>query len=108
MSLENDFPAALPPGAEPVSRRVAFCTAMFLFAPAAAYACPVCFGASDGPMLQGSNMGILALLIVTLGVLAAFGAFFFSLARRASRTSRSEAARRSTAMAAHIPGGAAR
>lgn len=53
--------------------------------PRLASACPVCFGASDGPMLQGSNMGILALLLVTLAMLSAFGAFFYTLARRAGR-----------------------
>ena len=36
-------------------------------------------------MLQGSNMGIAALLIVTLVMLGAFAAFFATLARRASR-----------------------
>jgi hypothetical protein len=64
----------------------AFVTAgLVLLIPRAAAACPVCFGASDGPILQGSNMGILALLIVTVGVLCAFGGFFFTLARRAAR-----------------------
>lgn len=52
--------------------------------PRAAAACPVCFGANDGPILQGSNMGILALLVVTLAVLGGFARFFFTLARRAS------------------------
>jgi hypothetical protein len=55
-----------------------------LLVPRLASACPVCFGASDGPMLRGSSMGILALLAVTLGMFAAFGAFFLHLARRAS------------------------
>lgn len=53
-------------------------------APSVLLACPVCFGASDGPMLQGSNMGVLALLVVTLGMLGAFGLFFRTLARRAA------------------------
>jgi hypothetical protein len=55
-----------------------------LLLPRLAAACPVCFGASDGPMLAGSNMGILALLVVTLAMLGAFAAFFRSLARRAA------------------------
>ena len=46
----------------------------------------MCFGASDGPMLEGSNMGILALLIVTLAMLAAFAAFFYTLVRREARS----------------------
>lgn len=52
--------------------------------PSMLLACPVCFGASDGPMVQGSNMGVLALLIVTLGMLGVFGLFFRTLARRAA------------------------
>ena len=54
--------------------------------PSLLLACPVCFGASDGPMLQGSNMGVLALLVITLGMLGVFGLFFRTLARRAAAT----------------------
>jgi hypothetical protein len=59
------------------------CTVGSLLVPRIVSACPVCFGASDSPILQGSNMGILALLLVTLAVLGAFGMFFRSLAQRA-------------------------
>jgi hypothetical protein len=68
-------------------RRVGFVMLACLLLPRLAAACPVCFGASDGPMLQGSNMGILALLVVTLAMLGAFAAFFLSLARRSARAS---------------------
>ncbi len=68
-----------------MTRRIALLAAAVLL-PRLASACPVCFGASDGPMLKGSNMGILALLIVTLAMLAAFAAFFYSLARREARS----------------------
>ena len=47
-----------------------------------ALACPVCFGASDSLLAQGSNWGILALLGVTFGMLGAFGAFFMHLRKR--------------------------
>jgi hypothetical protein len=67
-----------------MTRRTAVFTACVALGPRLASACPVCFGASDGPMLQGSNMGILALLVVTLAILGAFGVFFRTLARRAS------------------------
>ena len=49
-------------------------------------ACPVCFGASDAPPVQGMRMAILALLGVTVGVLGAFAAFFVYLMRRARMT----------------------
>jgi hypothetical protein len=67
------------------ARRVLALTPGAALVPRLASACPVCFGAADGPLLEGSNMGILALLLITLAVLGAFGAFFFTLARRASR-----------------------
>jgi hypothetical protein len=65
--------------------RIVPAAAAAVLLPRVAAACPVCFGANDGPILQGSNMGILALLAVTIAVLGAFGGFFISLARRASR-----------------------
>jgi hypothetical protein len=49
--------------------------------PRAVFACPVCFGATDAPMLRGSSMGVLALLVVTVLMLGAFGYFFRTLAR---------------------------
>jgi hypothetical protein len=69
-----------------MTRRIVLLASAALLLPRLASACPVCFGASDGPMLEGSNMGILALLIVTLAMLVAFGAFFYTLARREARS----------------------
>jgi len=68
-----------------MTARVSASVVAALLFPRLASACPVCFGASDGPILQGSNMGIAALLMITLAMLGAFGAFFATLARRASR-----------------------
>jgi len=59
--------------------------AVMLAVPRAALACPVCFGQSDSPLAQGTNMGIFFLLGIVVCVLAAFAAFFVYLARR-SRT----------------------
>lgn len=69
-----------------MTRRIALLSAAALLLPRLASACPVCFGASDGPMLEGSNMGILALLAVTLTMLVAFAAFFYTLVRREARS----------------------
>jgi hypothetical protein len=57
--------------------------AMVLALPRAALACPVCFGASDAPMAIATNMGIIAMLVVVVGVLGAFASFFIYLMRRA-------------------------
>jgi hypothetical protein len=58
-------------------------TAIAILMPAVALACPVCFGASDSPLARATNLGIIALLIVVVGVLASFAAFFIYLNRRA-------------------------
>ena len=56
-----------------------------------ALACPVCFGASDAPMAVATNMGIIAMLVVVAGVLAAFASFFIYLMRRANMIARQSA-----------------
>ncbi len=50
-----------------------------------AQACATCFGASDSPMAQGMNLGILSLLGVIGFVLMGVVAFFGYLAWRVSR-----------------------
>jgi maltodextrin utilization protein YvdJ len=62
-------------------RKTAF-TLAAVAAPRAALACPVCFGQSDSPMAWAVNMGIVAMLVVTGGVLAGFASFFIYLMRR--------------------------
>ena len=57
---------------------------MLWLVPQMALACPVCFGASDGPMARASNMGIGVLLGVTVVMLAALGGFFLHLRKRAN------------------------
>ena len=54
-----------------------------LLVPRLALACPVCFGQNDSPMAVATNMGVITLLIVVVGVLASFAAFFIYLVRRA-------------------------
>jgi len=54
-----------------------------LMVPGKAGACPVCYGAADGPIANGMNMAIFTLLAVIGAVLAGFVAFFVFLLRRA-------------------------
>lgn len=63
--------------------RSAIFTFLLLLAPRAALACPVCFGQSESPLARAMNLGILAMLVVVAGVLAAFAYFFIYLIRRA-------------------------
>ena len=54
--------------------------AFVLLAPAAAWACPICFGGDpDSPIAQGVNWAVFTLLGVTGGVLSGFVGFIFHL-----------------------------
>ena len=64
-------------------RIVAIAIAMMIASSSSAFACPVCFGAEETSMIDGSRLGILALLVVTFAVQGAFVAFFLYLRRRA-------------------------
>ena len=55
-------------------------------------ACPVCFGNSDAPMAIAMNTGILMMLLVVAGMLAAFAYFFIYLMRRAKIAATRDAA----------------
>ena len=50
-----------------------------------AYACPVCFGAEESHLIDGTKFGILVLLGITLAVQGAFVGFFVYLRNRAKR-----------------------
>jgi hypothetical protein len=46
-------------------------------------ACPVCFGAEETSMVDGTKLGVLVMLAITLAVQGAFVGFFLYLRRRA-------------------------
>jgi hypothetical protein len=48
-------------------------------------ACPVCFGAEETSMIDGTKLGILVLLAITFAVQGGFVGFFLYLRRRAKR-----------------------
>ena len=48
-------------------------------------ACPVCFGAEETSVIEGTKLGILALLAITLVVQGGFVGFFLYLRKRAKR-----------------------
>jgi hypothetical protein len=56
---------------------------LVLFIAGAAFACPVCYGAPDDPMVKGTNNGVWVLLGVVGFVQVGFGALFLSFWRRA-------------------------
>lgn len=54
----------------------------------AAFACPVCFGSPDDPMVKGVNNGIWVLLALVAVVQVGFAAMFWSFWRRAREQKR--------------------
>jgi len=48
-------------------------------------ACPVCFGAEETTMIQGTRLGVLVMLAITLTVQGGFVGFFLYLRKRAKR-----------------------
>ena len=66
--------------------KTALVTIGLLGVPRLALACPVCFGAADSPQTKASQAGILALLLVTVVMLASIAGFFFIYLRRRIKT----------------------
>jgi hypothetical protein len=48
-------------------------------------ACPVCFGAEETTMIDGTKLGVLVMLAITLLVQGGFVGFFLYLRKRAKR-----------------------
>jgi heme/copper-type cytochrome/quinol oxidase subunit 2 len=48
-------------------------------------ACPVCFGAEETSMIEGTKIGVLVMVGITVAVQGAFVGFFFYLRRRAKQ-----------------------
>jgi len=78
-----------------VSRRLSILFALaclaLLTAPSSALACAACYGASDSPLANGMNMGILVLLGFIGTVLVGISAFFIHLARNSARLAAAQA-----------------
>jgi hypothetical protein len=47
------------------------------------FACPLCFGAQETPLIDGAKLGVLVMLGVLFAVQGAFVAFFLYLRKRA-------------------------
>ena len=64
---------------------IATVAAILLGSGSSVFACPVCFGAEETSMIDGTKLGILVLLVITLAVQGAFVGFFIYLRNRAKR-----------------------
>ncbi len=75
------------------ARMVAFAALVLILAPAAAWACPICFGADpDSATGRSVNWAVLTLLGVTGGVLSGFVGFIFHLLKRSRQALGNDAA----------------
>jgi hypothetical protein len=68
-----------------VTRVVTTTAAVVIGGSSSVLACPVCFGAQETSLVDGTKLGIVALLGVTLAVQGAFAGFFLYLRQRAKR-----------------------
>jgi hypothetical protein len=73
-----------------ITRILAIAVAMTMVSSSSVLACPVCFGASDGPMIDGTKLGVLVLLVITFVVQGGFVGFFLYLRRHAKRMAEHE------------------
>jgi len=63
--------------------RVAFTVVVLLGGGSSVFACPVCFGAEESSMIDGTKLGVLVMLGILFAVQGAFVAFFLYLRKRA-------------------------
>jgi hypothetical protein len=54
------------------------------------FACPVCFGAEETSMIDGTKLGVMVMVAVTVTVQGAFVGFFLYLRKRAKRNAEME------------------
>jgi hypothetical protein len=75
----------VPAQDEDAAVRQAFATAVavMIFGSSSVFACPVCFGAEETSIIDGTKTGVLVLLGITLAVQGGFVAFFLYLRKRA-------------------------
>ena len=68
-----------------ILRVFAIASAVMLGTSSDLLACPMCFGAEETSMIDGTKLGIIVMLSITFAVQGAFVGFFFYLRKRAKR-----------------------
>ena len=68
-----------------IRRAVATALAVAIGGSATVLACPVCFGAEETAMVDGTKLGVMVMLGITLAVQGGFVGFFLYLRNRAKR-----------------------
>ena len=73
-----------------IARVLATAAAVAIGGSSSVLACAVCFGAEETSMIDGTKLGILVLLAITLAVQGGFVGFFLYLRKRAKRIADSD------------------
>ena len=68
-----------------IRRAFATAAAVMIFGSSSVLACPVCFGAEETSMIDGTKLGVLVMLAITFAVQGGFLGFFLYLRKRAKR-----------------------
>jgi len=77
--------ACLAVAAQLRRRAITTAAAVMIGGGSSVLACPVCFGAEETAMVDGTKLGVLVMLAITLAVQGGFVAFFLYLRKRAKR-----------------------
>jgi len=72
------------------ARVLAITAAMVIGGSSSVFACPVCFGAHETSMIDGTRLGIMVLLAITIAVQGSFVGFFLYLRRHAKHAAEVE------------------
>jgi heme/copper-type cytochrome/quinol oxidase subunit 2 len=72
------------------ARILATAAAVMIGGGSSVLACPMCYGAEETSMVDGTKLGVLVLLVITLVVQGGFVAFFLYLRKRAKRIADAE------------------
>lgn len=72
------------------TRVLAIAVAIVLGGSSIAFACPVCFGAEETPIIDATRLGILVMLGITFAVQGGFLGFFLYLRQHARRNADAE------------------
>jgi hypothetical protein len=71
-------------------RSITTAAAMLLGSSSTVLACPMCFGAEETSMIDGTKLGIMVMLGITFVVQGGFVGFFLYLRKRAKRSAEVE------------------
>jgi hypothetical protein len=79
------LPACLAVAAQLRRRAITTAAAVMIGGGASVLACPVCFGAEETSIIDGTKLGVMVMLAITVAVQGGFVGFFLYLRKRAKR-----------------------